>query len=176
MQLPHFKAEATRIEGLTPSREDKMRQSIVVFEKVMNDIDFQTKLLQFPFQFDVPDDPNRNLTPEQVVIKIYDAQEHFKPDKDNTANLHWIIRKKKRPLFSRRPAIGFGSPGGVEFFTYTWFFDQTNNLPDIAGHIAHEWSHKIGFDHLFNYHPGRENTVPYAFGNLVEKYARNHVA
>ena len=173
--FPLFKVEGTQITGLTPEREAKMVRAMAIFEKVMNDKDFQVELMKFPFEFDVPNDPNRNLTSAEVTEKLYQGQEHYKSGKDNTANLHWVIKRKARPIFSRHPAIGFGNPGEKEIFTYTWFFDQSNNLADLIGHIAHEWSHKVGFDHLFKPHSGRENTVPYAFGELVRRFALRHI-
>lgn len=174
-ELPIFKVQGDELHGLTPEREQRMKKAIRIFEKVMNDKNFQKEISEFPYQYDVPNDPNRTLTPQQVVTKIFDGQEFYLMNKDNIANLHWFIKKKKRPIFSRHPAKGYGNPSEVQIYTYTWFFDEDSNLASIVGHIAHEWSHKIGFDHLFKSHVGRENTVPYAFGDIVSKYVGTYL-
>jgi hypothetical protein len=43
---------------------------------------------------------------------------------------------------------------------------------DVAGNLAHEWMHQLGFEHAWRHEPGREHTVPYAIGTLVERLAR----
>lgn len=170
-----FKVQGDEINGLKPDREQTMKLAMSIFEKVMNDKDFQNELSTFSYQYDVDSDPNRTLTPRQVATKLMNGQEFYKKDNDYTANLHWFIKKKNRPLFSRYPAIGYGNEGGISIYTYTWFFDNSNSdISAIVGHIAHEWSHKVGFEHQFNPHPKRNSTVPYAFGNLVTKYAKKY--
>ena len=171
--IPAFKVQADEINGLTPEREQKMKLAMSIFEKVMNDKDFQNELSSFPYQYDVDTDTNRTLTPQQVAVKLMNGQEFYKKDNDQTANLHWFIKKKNKPLFSRHPAIGYGNEDGIPIYTYTWFFDNSD-IADIVGHIAHEWSHKVGFEHQYEPHPRRDNTVPYAFGNLFVKYAAKY--
>ena len=173
--LPMFKAHGDSIVGLTAEREQQMKAALHIFELVMNDTAFQRALLNTKFVFDVPNDPNINLSTLQIVSKIYAGKEFYKPMEDNVANVHWIIVKKRRPIFTRHPALGEGAEDGVEIFTYTWFFDS-GDIAEITGHIAHEWSHKIGFEHAFHPHPGRDDTVPYAFGYLVRDFAKKYIS
>ena len=172
-QLPVFKVKGERTIGLNTAQRVKMQQALALFEKVMNDTAFQTAVRTYHFQYDKPDDPNRNLSPEQVAQKLYGGTEWYFPAIDNTANVYWELKKK--PWLKPKITIGYGMPQDTVIFTYTWYFDEDDNLPELAGHIAHEWSHKVGFDHTLEDHPGREETVPYAFGNLVAQFAAKYV-
>ncbi|WP_439697455.1 hypothetical protein ACFGVS_03370 [Mucilaginibacter sp. AW1-7] len=174
--LPEFKTRGNKIQGLTTAREAKMREALATFEKIMNDTLFQKELLRKTFAYDVPTDPYRTLTTRQVVEKLYKAAEWYQPAEDQTANVYWVIKKRAKivTVLTPHPAIGYGLPTDTTIYTYTWYFDDAANKADIVGHLAHEWSHKLKFAHLKNSHPGRENTVPYAFGNLIKAFAKKY--
>lgn len=176
--LPRFRVHADSLRGINEYDLKKMNAAMSLFEEVMNDTSFQNALLAKTFYFDVAGDQNKLLTTKEIVEKIFAAKEFYRDGADAVANLFWIIEKKNKPIFTRNPAIGYGDAGEVEIYTYTWFFIQEDrdNLAAIAGHIAHEWSHKLGFQHLFNPHKKRKYTVPYAFGYLVEEYALKKLA
>lgn len=167
---PLFKVSGDSINGLTAAREVKMRETLLLFAKAMNDTSLQNQIGMFPYSYDVPDDPMRKLSPKQVEEKLFQAEENYHPGKDNVANIFWVIVMKKKPL-KPHAAVGYGKPGDKIIYTYSWFFDNASES-EIAGHIAHEWSHKVGFDHRYKPHPGRENTVPYAFGTLIQRYIK----
>lgn len=171
--LPRFRVHADSLRAINENDLQKMKAAMSLFEEVMNDTSFRNALLAKTFYFDVAGDQNKLLSTKEIVDKIFAAREFYRDSADGVANLFWIIEKKNKPIFTRNPAIGYGDAGEVEIYTYTWFFWQEDreNLAAIAGHIAHEWSHKLGFQHLFNPHKKRKFTVPYAFGYLVKEYA-----
>lgn len=176
-QLPKFQVGATELNAKTTAQEEKMRRALAIFEKVMNDERFQKELLALKFHSDMPDDPYRNLSTRQAVEKIYEAKEHYTPAADNKADIYWVIEKRSRltRLF-KGCSVGYGYPEGKEFYTYSCFLDDGDgDLSDIAGHVAHEWSHKLGFVHDPDEHDRRDETVPYAFGYLVREHAERHL-
>ena len=172
--LPVFKVTGNRIEGLNATREDKMEQALRIFEKIMNDPAFQKELLSSKFKFDVIGDPNARFTTKQVVDKIYAGREWYKDTANNTADINWEVKPKKRPYFTE-PEIGIEPQQDSTIYTYTWFFDKSDNLPDLVGQVAHEWLLKLGFEHAFKRHRLIERTVPFIFGNLVTKYATHYL-
>jgi hypothetical protein len=172
-----FQVDAKQIKGKTAAQEGKMRRALMAFEKVMNDELFQKELLDLKFYSDTPDDPNRNLTDEQVVKKIYAAQEHYTSEENNKADIYWLSKKRSRwvTLFTGCSVLGFGDEENKEVYTYSCFLDgKDTELTDIVGHIAHEWTHKLGFVHQYDDHPRRNETVSYAFGILVSKHAEKY--
>ena len=166
----HVKA----VELITISQEDslKMIAAINVFEKVMNDCTFQRALLDTSFLFDLPEDPMRYLSTMQIVDSLYSGREWYHTTADNTANIFWECnRRKHKPPFTT--AIGYGLEEDSVIRTYIYFV-RNYDLPSIANNLAHEWSHKVGFDHQKKDHGGRDQTVPYLFGNLVERFAKKY--
>jgi hypothetical protein len=176
-QLPKFQVAATDLTAKTATQEEKMRRALAVFEQVMNDECFQKELVTLKFHSDSSDDPYRNLSTRQAVEKIYEAKEHYTLSADNRADIYWAVEKRNRlaRLF-KGCSVGYGYPKDKEFYTYSCFLDdEGTDLSDIAGHIAHEWSHKLGFVHQLDDHDKRDDTVPYAFGYLVRDHAKKYV-
>jgi hypothetical protein len=174
-QLPdHFTSEGTELVGCTEARVVRMREALVIFESIMNDSVFRKDLLSQTFVYDVPNDPNGDLTSRQAVERLFRGRENYKSDDDNTANIHWTVytARKERPP-GEWAVIGYTTPQEAMIYTYAWFFDGEENLVDLVGHIAHEWSHKVGFDHCCQPHTGGERTLPYLSGDLVRTYAAN---
>lgn len=177
-RLPKFQVNAKQISGKTAAQEEKMKRALTAFEQIMNDENFQKELLARTFHSDRDDDPNRTLTTPQVVEKIYAAKEHYTVDADNKADIYWIIKKRGAlaKLFKGCSVLGFGDEEDKEVYTYSCFLDgEDTEFGEIVGHIAHEWTHKLDFVHQFDNHSRRNETVSYAFGNLVTKYAEKYI-
>jgi len=166
LQAQSFKVEADSLYGIRTERETKMRRALSVFEEVMNDSCFWVSMDSMEYVFDLANDTNRHMSTKQINQKLYMGNEWYKKENDSTANVYWVL--KERTWHSL--AVGYGYPSQKVIHTYSWFLDKSD-LASLVGHIAHEWSHKLGFDHQFNPHPGREQTVPYAFGNKVKEFA-----
>lgn len=71
--------------------------------------------------------------------------------------------------------LGYTNPNTLKTWINSHFFNQAS-LADVAGNIAHEYCHKIGYDHEFNYTSLRQYTVPYAVGYLVARLAKEFEA
>lgn len=67
-------------------------------------------------------------------------------------------------------AIGYTYPNTKWQWIYNRFFKGAS-IEAIAGNLAHEWCHKIGYEHEFKYTRLREHSVPYWVGNFVESYS-----
>jgi hypothetical protein len=90
----------------------------------------------------------------------------------------WPRRKgRAAPVIGLRveldPEVREGTIGctvGGEIFTRpTWFLESPPS--DMAGHLAHEYAHIIGFKHSRERTPRRHLTVPYAVGELISEVA-----
>lgn len=173
--FPEFKVKALKVDGKESKRTNKMKRALKIFEKVMNDAEFQNELQKLNFQSDREDDPFKNLTTQQVLKKIYAAKEHYSSDDNNTADIYWIT--KRRSFFSRFTecsVLGYGNEDKSEIYSYTCFTDN-NEIEELVGHIAHEWTHKLGFVHAFEDNSKRDYTVSYSFGNLVTKHSEKYL-
>jgi len=157
--------------GFSNGQEQKLISALKKFETVMNSDLLKQRILNFSSTLGNRFEDNLGLSNEQVFEKLYAGAEEYSPLADYEADLYLFLVKKRRPLLSRHPAIGYGIPGQKEIYTYTWWFNSAVDY-DYAGHIAHEWSHKVGFDHAFNPTSTRNFSVPYAFGNIIEELSK----
>jgi hypothetical protein len=170
--LPHFTVRAVQFSTISDQDRQRMLKAIQVFENVMNDKEFQKALLDTTFLFDLPDDPMRTLTTKQIVDTLYSGKEWYHNSVDNTADIIWYCTKRKRkPPFTT--AIGYGLENDSIIHTYIFFLRGTL-LSGIVANLAHEWSHKVGFDHQDKDYDKRDESVPYLFGNLVERFAKKY--
>ena len=64
--------------------------------------------------------------------------------------------------------IGYTYPGNSTIYTYSWWFDKYGDKLYPA-HLAHEWCHKLGFEHSIARTQERKFTVPYAVHSIVEQ-------
>jgi hypothetical protein len=166
--LPHFYVRANNLTAINDNDRKVMTTCIEIFENIMNDTGFQKELLDTTFEFDKDDDPMRFLTPKQVVDTLFSGREWYHTYVDHTAEVNWEATKRvHKPPFTT--TIGYGNSNDSLIYTYI-FYIRNYTIADVTGNLAHEWSHKVGFDHKEKDHPGRDETVPYIFGNLVEKY------
>lgn len=167
-----FKVQLMSSKGFNSLQKELMANAINKFEQVMNTEALKQEIINFSCSLGDRFENNAGMTNQQVYEKIMTAAEEYKPDQDYTANLHLVLVRKRKPWFTRYPAIGYGRPGQAKIYTYTWWFNQAKDY-EYAGHIAHEWAHKIGFDHSFKPTKTRRFSVPYALGDIVEKLARD---
>lgn len=170
----NFKVKLENFSTVNDTLRQKMFNAALLFQHVMNDTFFTKELLVKEFHFDMPNDTNRNLTTAQIVNKLYLAKEWYKDSYDSIATIYWYSTKRwNKPLGTS--TIGFSNANSKNINTYLYYL-RSATISEIAGHLAHEWSHKLGFQHKKKDHPQREQTVPYLFGNLVKVYASKHLS
>jgi hypothetical protein len=167
-----FSVNIQSMSGFNTSQERFARRAMGKFEYVMNSRLLEQRITGFTSILGPRFEDNLGLTNKQVYEKLIAGSETYKPAANFQADLFLVLEEKPMPDFSPYPAIGFGIPGSKEITTYTWWFSIASEAA-YAGHIAHEWSHKVGFDHSFDPNPTRQFTVPYAFGSIIEELTGN---
>lgn len=104
-------------------------------------------------------------SPEEVYKKIMSGAETLDPVEDGEADIYVELDRS----FSWS-AIGYTYENTKWQWIYNRFFKGAT-VAGIAGNLAHEWCHKIGYDHEFKWTELREHSVPYAVGYYVESYS-----
>jgi hypothetical protein len=105
---------------------------------------------------------NDGLTNFQVYNKIMAGKEDLSSDGvDNEADIFVKVDRS-----SRRGVIGYTYPSSKWQYIYGWVLNDWD-FTDIASNLAHEWCHKVGFDHEYNKTYARQYSVPYAVGYYV---------
>lgn len=107
--------------------------------------------------------PN-GLTDQEVYEKLMLGAEVLNNENDREADIYLKIDRR-----NKRGVIGYTYGNTSWQWIYqNWFKSYTPE--EIAGNLAHEWCHKMGFTHAFKNNPTRHHTVPYAVGYFVRDY------
>lgn len=144
----------------TPERISKVSKAIYLLERVINSEEFKNKVLSSKFS------NCGSLSNKQIFEILLYGRENFKPIVD----YQWDIEVKfyfKR--FSR--VIGYTLPGISYINCNTKYYDKFSPI-EIAGNLAHEYSHKLGFDHNS---ANESSSVPYLIGSIIEELAGEYV-
>lgn len=105
-------------------------------------------------------------SPNQLVLdSIQSGAESLSKERDGEIDLEIEVDHKYRS-----GVIGYTYPAIPTQYIYKWFIESAS-VEEIAGNIAHEYMHKLGFEHEFNRAPYRAYSVPYAIGYFVEAQA-----
>ncbi len=153
--LSHFDAQdIKRAEGAAD-----------VLELVINSAEFRDKILNHTWKRKKQFADNDGLTNEQIYQKIMAAFEtrYGKPN-DGTIDLDLEL------YYSRKRVLGYTSPSTSKIYLNTKYFDYFDAV-SLASNLAHEWTHKLGFDHDFRRTRRRPYSVPYAVGTIVHEVA-----
>lgn len=81
------------------------------------------------------------------------------------ADLELVIDRR-----NKRSVLGYTYPDTTKQWMYSWLLSTTYQR--VAGNLAHEWAHKLGFTHTYRNTPNRKHSVPYAVGDFVAGIVR----
>ena len=158
--FPHIKVEAKLIDMNSQEREEKLKKAIKLLEEVLNSNDFKERVSIFTYNGLNEFKLNNSLSNDEILSGIHDGAEDLKPEIDNTANLELTF------YYTSSSTVGYTTTSVMLINLNTRFFDQYD-LAHVAGNLAHEWMHKLGYRHASRNNSTRIYTVPYGVGYLV---------
>lgn len=166
----------------TPAQKQKLERAAQCMEKAINSVRFKNEILEYSrtewwstgllwwkkwHSRKVKGFAECDMTNEEVLKLIMAGGETLSPEQDQEADIQVTVAAGSRGV------VGWTNPHTPMQWISSWFINsQDVDAHEVAGNLAHEWMHKIGFDHAFNPYSGREHTVPYAVGYLIEKISR----
>lgn len=107
---------------------------------------------------------NGGLSNYQIYNKLLSGSETLDPELDGIADVFITVDRR-----NKKGVIGYTYPNTKWQYIYHWVLNSWG-VNEIAGNIAHEWCHKIGFDHDFKRTAIRPYSVPYAIGYFVSEF------
>jgi hypothetical protein len=107
---------------------------------------------------------SNGMLPLGVYYNLLEGAEKHSPEKDGEAD---IFLKLDYRYVGR--VLGYTYANSIWQWVYNWFFRKGTEAA-IAGNIAHEWCHKMGYNHEYRRVRNRDKTVPYAVGYFVRDY------
>lgn len=155
--------KAMSVSGFSNDSMVKVDQAFEVLEKVVNTEEFKNRVLNFEnTKGENKFASNKDLTNEQIYRIFMDGRENLQPNTPGEMNFYLKLYNKR---FSR--VIGWTN-GRINTININWKFFKGFEPSDVAGNLAHEWTHKIGFDHV---NAAEHDSAPYAIGYIVREMA-----
>lgn len=108
---------------------------------------------------------SKGLSTNGVYLTIMRGSEVLSPEGDNEADIQLTIDRR-----DAGDVLGYTYSSTAMQWIYASFFGRATTA-DIAANLAHEYCHKLGFDHEFNRTADRQYTVPYGVGYIVKRLA-----
>jgi len=137
----------------------KFKEATKLLMYVLNNQVFQTAFLDDGFKLeehDHGDDANKVILGKILSGKsIYEDDEDKEIDIDVTLYSRWWSK-----------VIGYTKAGTPRTWINRKYLNRME-LPELAGHILHEYCHNLGYKHS----AVGGNSVPYAVGRLLSKHA-----
>jgi hypothetical protein len=103
----------------------------------------------------------------EIYNHLLTGAESLSPETDNKADIFLRIDRSLKTS-----VIGYTYPNTNWQWIYSWVVRDWG-VADIAGNLAHEWCHKMGYNHEFKYTDLRQYSVPYAVGYYVRDCVAN---
>lgn len=150
-----LKVNVNERNGFNTNQIAKHDRACRLLENAINSLEFRDQLLAFNLI------QTNNLSNFDVYTMIMQGSETFRPDVDNEIDLYASMYRS-----STSGVIGYTYPNDKLVYINSYFFDQFTEA-DIGGNLAHEYTHKIGFDHDFNRTSNRDSSVPYYVGYTI---------
>jgi hypothetical protein len=155
-----------KVSGYSANERQKLEQATGLLANVLNSREFRDAVLSSKFA-GKPGFADEARSPQEIYAAIRAAQENFTSAADGEVDLN--VSLQNLSWFSRN-VVGYTTPGSDTITTNRRFFSNYEPA-EIAGHLGHEWLHKLGFEHDHAATADRPYSVPYAVGELIERLA-----
>ena len=152
----------------TPAERKKVDDAATLMKKVLNSREFREAVLGARYA-DKPGFASDARTPAQIYRAIREGKENFAPNADREVDLNLRVASLGAGYGS---TVGYTTTRSDTVTTNRKFF--ANMTPaTLAGHLSHEWLHKIGFRHDQARTARRPESVPYELGQVISRLAKS---
>ena len=167
VQTGHLVVKPMEITGFDATSLVKMEKAFKVLEAVVNSEEFKNRVLNFVnTKGERAFASNKNLSNEEIFQIFMDGRETLQPGTPGEMNFFLSLYNGK---FSK--VIGWTN-GDINTININWKFFKNFKASDVAGNLAHEWTHKIGFDHKS---AAEHDSAPYAIGYIVREMGERYL-
>lgn len=146
------------------SDEEKVEAAAALVKAVIRGQKFKDAVVGFTYQGERKFADNNGLTNLQIYDRLIIAAERLTPARNFTLDAELEL------YYEDSNTIGYTYPHTNRIWMNTKFFDRYN-AAQVAGNLAHEWVHKMGFTHASAPTPERPYSVPYAVGYIIRELA-----
>lgn len=151
---------------MSPLKQEKIFSAVELLRRVFSSDEFRDRILKHEFNGKRSFHLNKGLTNREIYRRILEGMETLSQEENNAMDV-------EIELYSDfdSPVLGYTYPRSKRIWMNLKYFNK-HSPAEVAGHLVHEWLHKLGFDHERERHPDRKYSVPYAVGYIVRDIAR----
>lgn len=158
------------MRNFTEVDQAKVYKAVEILETVINSQEFKERVYNFTWRGEKQFNQNNGLSNKEIYKHIMTGEEILMPHSVGIMNFDLTLYRSKNPWSKVK---GYTKPDTMRIWMNKKFFRKSSWTPiDVAGNMAHEWVHKMGYGHAYNNNPDRPYTVPYAIGYIVGDIAR----
>lgn len=158
------------MRNFTEIDQAKVYKAVEILETVINSQEFKERVYNFTWRGEKQFNQNNGLSNKEIYKHIMTGEEILMPHSVGIMNFDLTLYRSKNPWSKVK---GYTKPDTMRIWMNKKFFRKSSWTPiDVAGNMAHEWVHKMGYGHAYNNNPDRPYTVPYAIGYIVGDIAR----
>lgn len=162
-----LEVRAMQIDGFSGASLEKLEHAFGVLEAVVNTEEFKTRVINFKnSKGERAFASNTGKSNEEIYEFFMDGEETLQPN--TTGEINFFLKLYNRP-FSK--VIGWTN-GDINTIHINWKFFKNFKPQDVAGNLAHEWTHKLGFGHKS---AKEHDSVPYAIGYIVREMGERYL-
>lgn len=147
------------LDGSDQVRFARYMEAVREAENAMNTVEFTNKVIDMKFT-------STKLSGPEVLWKMDEAEELLIPGKNKIGEWKVGFYYKKATR-----VIGWTNGKILTVWVNTAKFDHME-IWEISANVAHEWLHKLGFDHSS---ASDHKSVPYAIGYLVRDLVKKNM-
>lgn len=158
------------MRNFTKTDQAKVYKAKAMLEHIMNSKEFKQRIVNFTFKGKKQFHDSNGMTNTEIYEHIMTGEEVLMPASSGIMNFDLTLYKSKNPWSKVK---GYTLPDTMRIWMNKKYFRRTSWTPvNVAGNMAHEWVHKMGFGHDYKHNQDRPYTVPYAVGHIVSEIAK----
>jgi hypothetical protein len=163
----YLSVKGEKIEGFDNLSIAKLEKSFEVLEQVVNSEEFKSRIINFKnSKGERAFASNKNLSNEEIYAFFMEGRETLQQNTPGEMNFYLKLYHKQ---YSK--VIGWTN-GNINTININWKFFKNFKPNEVAGNLAHEWTHKLGFDHQS---AAEHDSAPYAIGYIVREMGERYL-
>tara|TARA_B100001971_G_scaffold215193_1_gene260024 strand:- start:115310 stop:116110 length:801 start_codon:yes stop_codon:yes gene_type:complete len=159
--VANFKANVS-YTNFSDFEKEKLQKALKGLLKVINSARFKKQILEHSFDGEKTFVDNNGMTNLEIYQHILKGAEDLLDKVDREMDLDLNM------YYSLSGTIGYTYPDTLKIWINRRFFRNFRHS-QVAANLIHEYMHKVGFTHDYQYTERRPYSVPYAVGKIMRK-------
>ena len=164
IETGHLAVKGMQVTGYNQEARAKLDKAFALLERVVNTEEFKARVINFRnTKGERAFASNNGLSNEQIYDIFMEGRETLQ--QDTPGEMNFYLNMYNRPWSK---VIGY-TTGDTNVINTNWKYYKNFTVDSVVSNLAHEWTHKIGFDHKS---AAEHDSAPYAIGYIVGDMAR----